>query len=98
DWSSDVCSSDLIILQNQGMAWWLRSLHCRLTARRSWVRFPHGPLLLRGSGPPQTFSAPGPFCVVFACSPCVHKGFPPLKKNKTNRKNMQKNRTLFVGP
>src|SRR4029434_9452385 len=57
DWSSDVCSSDLIILKNQGMAWWLRSLHCRLTARRSYVRFPHGPLLVRGAGPPQTFSA-----------------------------------------
>src|SRR4029434_3643849 len=52
DWSSDVCSSDLILLQNQGMAWWLRSLHCRPTARRSWVRFPHGPLLVRGAGPP----------------------------------------------
>src|SRR4029434_7482442 len=23
--------------------------------------------------------APGPFCVEFACSPRVHKGFPPLK-------------------
>src|SRR4029434_6542977 len=61
------------------MAWWLRCLHYRLTARRSWVRFLHGPLLVRGAGPPQTFSvqgayvSPGPFCVDFACSPSVHK-------------------------
>src|SRR4029434_6857103 len=61
------------------MAWWLRSLHCRLTARRSWVGFQHGPLLVQGAGPPQTFSvqvgyvSPGPFCVEVACSPRVHK-------------------------
>src|SRR4029434_9078488 len=61
------------------MAWWLRCLHYRLTARRSWVRFLHGPLLVRGAGPPQTFSvqgayvSPGTFCVDFACSPSVHK-------------------------
>src|SRR4029434_8593832 len=67
------------------MAWWLRCLHCRLTARRSRVGFQHGPLLVQGAGPPQTFSvqvgyvSPGPFCVEFACSPCVHKGFPPLR-------------------
>src|SRR4029434_2255766 len=23
--------------------------------------------------------SPEPFCVEFACSPCVHKGFPPLR-------------------
>src|SRR4029434_2484717 len=61
------------------MAWWLRCLHCCLTARRSWVRFPHGPLLVRGAGPPQHLSvqggyvSSGPFCVEFACSPRVHK-------------------------
>src|SRR4029434_9425711 len=27
---------------------WLRCLHCRLTARRSWVSFPHGALLAVG--------------------------------------------------
>ena len=61
------------------MAWWLRCLHCRLTAKRSWVGFQHGPLLVQGAGPPQTFSvqvgyvSPGPFCVEFACSHSVHK-------------------------
>src|SRR4029434_9711192 len=24
-------------------------------------------------------AGPGPFCVEFACSPCVHKGFLPLR-------------------
>ena len=60
----------------------------RLTARRSWfmvqVRFPHGALLALGgrSSPDLQCSgglSPGPFCVEFACSPRVHKGFPPLK-------------------
>src|SRR4029434_8791814 len=37
---------------------WLMCLHCRLTARGSWVRFPQGALgWLWGAGPPQTFSA-----------------------------------------
>src|SRR4029434_830369 len=49
------------------MAWWFKSLHCRLTARRSWVRFPHGPLLVRGAGWARYL------CVEFACSPSVHK-------------------------
>ena len=40
--------------------------------------------------------SPGPFCVEFACSPRVHKGFHYTKN--PNRKNMQMNRTLFVGP
>src|SRR4029434_306430 len=30
------------------VARWLSCLHCRLTARRSWVRFPHGALLALG--------------------------------------------------
>ena len=66
------------------VARWLRCLHCRLTARRSWVRFPHGALLALGgrSSPDLQCSgglSPGPFCVEFACSPRVHKGFPPIR-------------------
>ena len=38
---------------------------------------------LWGADSPQAFSVevgyPGPFCVEFACSPRVHKGFPPLR-------------------
>src|SRR4029434_8092176 len=38
---------------------------------------------LLGASPPQSAQcsgglSPGPFCVEFACSPRVHKGFPPL--------------------
>ena len=66
------------------MARWLRCFHCRLTARRSWVQCPHGVLLALGgrSSPDLQCSgglSPGPFCVEFACSPRVHKGFPPLR-------------------
>src|SRR4029434_4382877 len=37
-----------------------------------------------GAGPPQSAQcsgglSPGPFCVESACSPRVHKGFPPLR-------------------
>src|SRR4029434_2852034 len=32
--------------------------------------------------------SPGPFCVEFACSPRVHKGFPPPRT--PTEKNMQK--------
>src|SRR4029434_3432644 len=40
--------------------------------------------LVHWAGPPQSAQcsgglSPGPFCVEFACSPRVHKGFPPLK-------------------
>ena len=59
----------------------LRCLHCRLTARRSWVRFPL--LALRGRSPPDLqcsgMISRGPFCVEFACSSRVYKGFPPLR-------------------
>src|SRR4029434_8564792 len=65
------------------LARWLRCLHCRLTARRSWGRFPHGVLLVLGAGSPQAFSAQVGYLlglsVGFACFPRVHKGFPPLR-------------------
>src|SRR4029434_6032411 len=47
---------------------WLRCLHCSLTARRSWVLFPHG-------------LSPGPFCVEFACSQGVSSTKNPHRKN-----------------
>src|SRR4029434_3512688 len=70
--------------QDRLMARWLRCLHCRLTARRSWVQFPHGLLLVLGGRSSTDLQcsgglSPGPFCVEFACSPSVHKGFPPLR-------------------
>src|SRR4029434_6350555 len=70
-----------IILQNQGMAWWLRSLHCRLTAKRSWVRFPHGPLLVRGAGPPQTFSVQVGY--VSLCGVCMFSQCPQEHQQHT---------------
>src|SRR4029434_9856858 len=71
-------------LKKKSVARWLSCLHYRLTARRSWVRFPHGALLALGvrSSPDLQCSgglSPGPFCVEFECSPRVHKGFPPLR-------------------
>src|SRR4029434_7088937 len=44
---------------------------------------------LWGAGPPQSAQcsgglSPGPFCVEFACSPRVHKGFPPLRTPTEN--------------
>src|SRR4029434_3537314 len=84
---------------------WLRCLHCCLTARRSWVQFPHGVLLaLGGRSPPdlqrylprRSVLSPRPFCVEFACSPRVHKGFPPLRT--LTEKTCKKNRTLLSVP
>src|SRR4029434_10598246 len=71
--------SELLLVKVIGtccVARWLRCLHCRLTARRSWVRFLHGALLTLGgrSSPDLQCSgglSPGPFCVKFACSPRV---------------------------
>ena len=81
------------------MARWLSCLHCCLTARRSWVRFPHGALLaLGGRSPPDLQCSgglsTGPFCVEFECSPRVHKGFPPLRT--PTEKNMQKGQNTPV--
>src|SRR4029434_5322768 len=72
------------VTRHRLMARWLKCLHCHLTARRSWVRFPHRALLALGgrSSPDLQCSgvlSPRPFCVEFACSPRVHKGFPPLR-------------------
>src|SRR4029434_4220727 len=75
---------------------WLRCLHCRLTARRSWVRFPHGALLALGGRSSrectvlrQTISRAF-LCGVCMFSPCS-QGVSSTKD--PNRKNMQNNRT-----
>src|SRR4029434_6482399 len=58
---------------------WLRCLHCCLTARRSWVRLPHGALLALGGRSPPDLQCSGGLgisrylCLEFACSPSVHK-------------------------
>src|SRR4029434_5879725 len=44
----------------------------------------------------SSFFSPGPFCVEFACSPRVHKGFPPLRT--PTEKTYKKNRTLLSVP
>src|SRR4029434_1020797 len=104
DSSSDIFSLAQMCLQNvvsthpalveyfPDVARWLRCLHCRLSARRSWVRFPHGALLAQGgrSSPDLQCSgglSPGSFCVEFACSPRVHKGFLHIEPQHKNGKD-----------
>ena len=78
------------------MAWWLRCLHCRLTARRSWVRFPHGALLaLGGRSSPECTVLRWAISRAFLCGVCM---FSPCSQGVSstknpNRKNMQNNRT-----
>src|SRR4029434_2281891 len=55
-----------------------------MSARRSLFRSPHWALLVLGgrSSPDLQCSSglsPGPLCVEFACSPRVHRRFPPLR-------------------
>src|SRR4029434_4934226 len=83
------------LLPPLSVARWLRCLHCRLTARRSWVRFPHGALLALGgrSSPDLQCSgglSPGPFCVCMF-SPCS-------QGVSSNRKTCKQNRTLLSVP
>src|SRR4029434_604618 len=55
---------------------------------------------LWGACPPQTFSAQVgylPGCVEFACSPCVHKGFRPLRTT-TEKHVKRKNSTILSVP
>ena len=81
------------------MARWLRCLHCRLTARRSWIRIPHGALLALGgrSSPDLQCSgglSPGAFlCGVCMFSPCS-QGVSSTKN--LDRKTCKKNRTLLT--
>ena len=66
----------------------MHCLHCRLTARRSWVRFPHGVLLALG----------GRSCTVlrwatsraFLCGVCM---FSPCSQGVSSTKNPNRKRT-----
>src|SRR4029434_5964169 len=60
----------------------LHCLHCSLTARWSWVRFPHGALLALGGRSSQAF-----LCGVCMFSPCS-QGVPSNKN--PNRKTCKK--------
>src|SRR4029434_2353436 len=95
------CSNRLV---NRHLARWLSCLHCLhccLTARRSWVRFPHGALLaLGGRSSPECAVLRGVISRAFLCGVCM---FSPCSQGVSstknpNSKNMQNNRTLFVGP
>ena len=66
------------------MARWLRCLHCHLTARRSWVRFPQGSL---GASVLRWAISRAFLCGVCMFSPCS-QGVSATKN--PNRKNMQK--------
>ena len=66
---------------------WLRCLHCRLTARRSWVWFPHGALLVLGGS--RALSAPDLSAQVglsraFLCGVCM---FSPCSRGVSSTKN-----------
>src|SRR4029434_5241813 len=107
DSSSDIFSLAQMCLQNvvsthpalveyfPDVARWLRCLHCRLTARRSWVQFPHGALLALGgrSSPDLQWAISRAFlCGVCMFSPCSQG----VSSNKNpNRKNMQKQNILL---
>ena len=68
-------------------------MHCRLTARRSWVRFPHGALLaLGGRSSPECTVLRWAISRAFLCGVCM---FSPCSQGVSstknpNRKNMQK--------
>src|SRR4029434_5313206 len=71
----------------------LHCLHCSLTARRSWVRFPHGVLLALGGSWPSVLRwaiSRAFLCGVCMFSPCSH-GVSSTKN--PNRKTCKKNRT-----
>ena len=67
------------------MARWLRCLHCRLTARRSWVRFPHGALLaLGGRSSPECTVLKWAISRAFLCGVCM---FSPCSQGVSSTKN-----------
>src|SRR4029434_1138672 len=74
----------------------LHCLHCRLTARRSWVRFLHRALLaLGGRSSPECTVFRWAISWAFLCGVCM---FSPCSQGVSstkdpNRKNMQNNRT-----
>ena len=78
-----------------------RCLHFRLTARRSWVRFPHGALLaLGGRSSPECTVLKWAISRAFLCGVCM---FSPCSQgvssaNNPNRKTCKKNRTILSVP
>src|SRR4029434_6036926 len=83
-------------LKKKSVARWLSCLHYHLTARRSWVRFPHGALLaLGGRSSPECTVLTWALYRAFLCGVCM---FSPCSQGVSstknpNRKNMQNNRT-----
>src|SRR4029434_1817789 len=61
----------------------LHCLHCRLTARRSWVRFPHGALLALGGSSSPDLQCSG----AFPCGVCM---FSPRSQGVSSTKNLNK--------
>src|SRR4029434_10314492 len=59
----------------------LHCLHCRLTAKRSWVRFPHGVLLaLGGRFSPECTELRWAISRAFLCGVCMYNS--PLTRTK----------------
>src|SRR4029434_5312713 len=79
----------------------LHCLHCSLTARRSWVRFPHGALLaLVGRSSPECTVLRWAISWAFLCGVCM---FFPCSQGVSstknpNRKTCKKNRTVLSVP
>src|SRR4029434_712740 len=96
------CDIDLYS-QIQIVARWLSCLHClhlSLTARRSWVRFPHGELLALGGRSPECTVLKWAISRAFLCGVCM---FSPCSQgvssaNNPNRKTCKKNRTILSVP
>src|SRR4029434_4378525 len=97
-----VCVCACVIAYGNGVWKWhggsVACTACTATSQQEGHGFDShmGRCWLWGAGPPQSAQcsgvvSSGPFCVEFACSPRVHKGFPPLRT--PTEKNMQNNRT-----
>src|SRR4029434_10988325 len=75
------------ISQFQVLRWHGGSVACTAASQQEGHGFDshRGRCWLWGADPPQSTAqcssglSPRPFCVEFACSPRVHKGFPPLR-------------------
>src|SRR4029434_5337858 len=77
-----------LLYANYIVARWLsclHCLHCRLTARRSWVRFPHGVLLaLGGRSSPECTVLKWAISQAFLCGVCM---FSPCPQGVSSTKN-----------
>src|SRR4029434_10811537 len=67
------------------VARWFRCLHCRFTARRSWVRFPYGALLaLGGRSSRECTVRRWAISRAFLCGVCM---FSPCSQGVSSTKN-----------